>query len=282
MPAQTQNVNPSFSIRPAVATNTETHLLIEAGPAGISFVVEDDEHFFSALVSYTFPLNMDSEELAASIDGIIKNEPLLKRQFKKTDIVWAFPEAMLVPHAWMNDATAGDMLNLVHGDLNKGEVKSDFMFKHNLHSVYRVPLAVAAVFARHFLFASQTHQYAVLPDLLANVPNQLYVIFYNNRLTAMLHKESKLQAIQNFCYQNPEDAAFHLLDLCRAFDVAPTEVVVKYSGMIDEGSNLFATIYKYFLTLSPAGAGENVSMNEGIQKYPAHFFSHLFATAICV
>jgi len=280
--AQIQNVNPSFAIRPAVATNTETHLLIEAGPAGLSFVIEDDDHFFSALVAYAFPLDMNSNELAAAMEEIIQNEPILKRQFKKTDIVWAFPEALLVPNEWMNPATAWDMLKLVHGDLNQGEVKSDFMFKHNMHTVYRIPATVAEVFAKHFLFANQTHQYAVLPDLFPNDANQLYVIFYNNRLTAMLHKENKLQAMQSFSYQNAEDAAYHLLNICRAFDVAPNDVVLKCSGMIDEQSNLFAMIYKYFLTIKLLEHPENVSLDEAIKKYPPHFFSHLFATALCV
>ena len=276
-------MNPSFAIRPAVATNTETHLLIEAGPAGISFVVADADHFFSALVSYAFPIDLNNEKLGLIIDGIIQNEALIKRQFKKTDIVWTFPEALLVPNEWMNPAADGrDMLDLIHGDLNHGEAKSAFMFKHNLHTVYRIPAAVAEVFAKHFLFASQSHQYAVLPDLIANEPNQLYVIFYNNRLTAMLHKENKLQAIQSFSFQNPEDAAFHLLDICRAFDVGPNDVVVKYSGMIEEKSNLFAMVYKYFLTIRSANAPENVAMDEAIKKYPPHFFSHLFATALCV
>ena len=275
-------MNPSFAIRPAVATNIETHLLIEAGPAGISFAIEDADHFFSALVSYAFPLYMDNEKLASTIDGIIRNEPLLKRPFKKTDIVWTFPEALLVPNEWMKPAIAGDMIDLVHGSVNHGEAKSDIMFKHNLHTVYRIPTAVAEVFADHFLIASQTHQYTVLPDLFAIDPNQLYVIFYNNRLTAMLHKEQKLQAIQNFSYQHPEDAAYHLLNICRAFDVAPNDVVVKYSGMIDEQSNLYAIVYKYFSTIRAAEAPASVFIDEAITKYPSHFFSHLFATALCV
>lgn len=275
-------MNPSFAIRPADLTASEAHLMIEAGPAGISFVAEDADHAFSSLVAYTFPLDMSNDQLASTMDDIIQNEPLLKYQFKKTDIVWTFPEALLVPNEWMNAANSGDMLDLVYGDLNRGEAKSDFMFKHNQHTVYRVPTAVADVFAKHFLFASQTHGYAVLPDLFANEPNKLYVIFYNNRLTAMLHKEDKLQAIQNFSYQSPEDAAFHLLDICRAFDIAPANVALRCSGMIDDRSSLFATLYKYFLTIGLVDPPANISLNEEIKKYPPHFFSHLFATALCV
>ncbi len=225
---------------------------------------------------------MNNDELAAEMEGIILQEPLLKQTFKKTDIVWSFPSALLVPHEWMNPETASDMLDLVQGDLQLGETKSDFMFKHNMHTAYRVPVAIAEVFAKHFLYASQTHQYAVLPDLCPGEANQLYVIFYNNRLTAMLHKENKLQAIQHFSYQSPEDAAFHLLNLCRSFDVSPEDVVMQCSGMIDENSNLYANLYKYFLTIRFADLPENASYADEIKKHPSHFFSHLVSTALCV
>jgi len=257
-------------------------LTIEAGPAGMSFVIENEDHCFSTVVSYAFPLDLNAASLAAEMNNIIQNEPLLSKSFKKTDLVWTFPEAMLIPHAWMNAETASNMLDLVHGDLGHGNMKSDFMFKHNLHTVYRIPSAVADVFSKHFLYASQTHQYAILPDLWRNEGDQLYVIFYNNKLTVMLHKSGELQAVQNFSYQNPEDAAFHLLDICRAFDVAPGDAVLKCTGMIDENSVLFTTLYKYFLTIRFLPLPEEVCYDEPLKQYPPHFFSHLFATALCV
>ena len=257
-------------------------MIIEAGPAGISFVVENEDNEVSALVSYAFPLDMDTDSVASAMNESIKKEPFLQLQFKKTAIIWAFPEALLVPDEWMSSATAGDMLELLYGDLHRGEVKSDFMSRRNLHTVYRIPEPVAEVFAKHFPFASQTHQYAVLAELFPDCTNQLYVIFYNNRLTAMLHKENKLQAIQSFPYQNPEDVSYHLLDLCRSFDVAPASIVLKYCGMIEEKSNLYAELYKYFLTLEPAKLPPDTPVSEAINKYPSHFFSHLSAIALCV
>ena len=275
-------MNPSFAIRAAEIETTAGHLLIEAGPAGISFVILDRNKCFAAVVVYAFPFDMNASAMAQQLEEIVQAEPLLQQQFKKTDIAWTFPQAILVPNEWMNTEAAGDMLDLVYGDLNSGNVKSDFMFRHNLHTIYRIPEAVANVMANHFLYASQTHQYSLLPDLLKNEGNQLYVIFYNNRLTAMLHKEGKLQVIQNLSYQNPEDAAYHLLNVCQRFEVAVDSVVVKLSGMIDIQSNLYAALYKYFLHIGFEALPGDVLYNEAINDHPPHFFSHLFAMALCV
>lgn len=98
----------------------------------------------------------------------------------------------------------------------------------------------------------------------------------------MLHKEGRLQVIQDLPYQNPEDAAYHLLNVCQCFDMAADNVVLQLSGMIDVQSNLYAALYKYFLNIRLEVLPGDVSYNDEIDKYPPHFFSHLFAMALCV
>ena len=259
-------MNPTFNIVSTGIDTDTSHLLIEAGPAGISFVAEDANGHFPTLIVYAFPFDMNAIGLAKELEEILQKEPLLQKQFKKTDIVWAFPEAILVPNEYMNQDHAGDMLNLVYGDLNAGEMRSDFMFKHNLHCAYRVPQPVADVMSRHFLYANQTHQYSLLPELCAIDGEQLYVIFYNNRLTAMLHKEGSLQVIQSLLYQSPEDAAYHLLNICQSFDMAIDKLLLKFCGMIDEQSNLYTALYKYFINIQFVGMKGDLLTDERIKK----------------
>ena len=51
--------------------------------------------------------------------------------------------------------------------------------------------------------------------------NHLFTVFYGNSLTLMLCREGKLQVIQNFTYTHPDDCVFHLLNVCKGFDVQP-------------------------------------------------------------
>jgi len=64
--------------------------------------------------------------------------------------------------------------------------------------------------------------------------------------------------------------------------VPADSVTVDISGMIDKKSNLFASIYKYFLHIEFDKLPGDFTYYEGIKDHPPHFFSHLFATAACV
>lgn len=98
----------------------------------------------------------------------------------------------------------------------------------------------------------------------------------------MLCKEGKLQAIQNFTYNTPEDIVFHLLNVCKAFDVEAGTARLCLSGMVDKKSNLYAAIYKYFLHIEFDNLPANFTVAEELKSVPPHFFSHLFYQAICV
>ena len=275
-------MNPSFHIQATQIDTTVAHLFVEAGPMGISFVILDAGNCFAAVVVYAFPANINAAAIANQLEEIINRETILQQQYKKKDIVWTFPESILVPPQFMDAATNTEMLNLIYGDLNRGNTKTDFLLKLNLHNVYRVPVEVSNAFARHFPYASETHQYSLLPDLVANTGNHLLAIFYNSRLTILLRKEGNLQLIRNFEYHDPDDAAYHLLNVCENFETDTSTVVLHLAGMIDAGSGLYAGLYKYFLNIQFETLPENVLYTDEIKDQPHHYFSYLFALALCV
>ena len=60
------------------------------------------------------------------------------------------------------------------------------------------------------------------------------------------------------------------------------ELTIRLSGMIDEYSLLYTELYKYFLLLVFDELPAQYQYPEELNKYPAHYFSHLFAVALCV
>ena len=88
--------------------------------------------------------------------------------------------------------------------------------------------------------------------------------------------------IRNFNYQTPDDAAWCLLNICSRFEVDPNDTVLHLSGMIDTGSALYAEVHKYFLHIELEGLTEKAEYADQIIKQPAHYFSHLFASVLCV
>ena len=277
-----QNVNPSFNIQ-APDINTESaQLFIEAGPMGISFVILNTGNCFQAVVSYSFTNTMAGTQVMESLNEILQTESLLTKKYKKTHIFWLYPESILVPPELMKEDSNIEMLNLVYGDAKKNISKSDFLYKHNLYNIYRVPEDVHESFMTQLPFANQTHQYSLLVNRETNGGDELFVNFYSNSLTLMLCKEKKLQAVQNFTYSNPDDTAYHLLNVCKNFEVRPDTVKLYISGLIDKKSNLYTAVYKYFLNIEFYSLPENFTYAREIKEYPPHYFSNLFDLASCV
>ena len=263
--------------------NFETaQLFAEAGPMGFSLAVLGADNCFTAVITYAFAAGLTDAELTQNLKTICSSENLLQQQYAKTHIFWSFAESILVPAELMNADRNVNMLNLVFGDAREGIIHSDFLYKHNLHNVYRLPNTVADIFATHLPVATQTHLFSALVNRDMRAGNNLFSVFYNNSLTIVLCKEGKLQVVQNFIYNNADDCVFHLLNVCKGFEVQPDSVTLHINGMIDEKSALYAAIYKYFLNIEFDALPEGYTYGDEIKNYPPHFFSHLFVLASCV
>ena len=71
-----------------------------------------------------------------------------------------------------------------------------------------------------------------------------------------------------------------MLNVCNQFNAK--HVNVQLCGMIEKDSALFREIEKYFLTITFPDLPEELSYADEIKEFPTHFFSHLFAFALCV
>lgn len=249
---------------------------------GISLTVLDAGNCFKAVVIYSFANRMSEPELTEKLNNILLSEDLLQKQYAKTHLFWSFPESILVPSELMNAGSENEMLSLVYGYAGKGIIKNDFLYKYNLHNIYRIPWSIQECFTNKFPYATQTHHYSALMNRELKDGDHLYSIFYSNSLTLMLYKEAKLQVVQHFEYSNPDDTAYHLLNVCKSFDVPADSVTLHISGMIDEDSNLYGGIYKYFLNIAFECLPDNFTYADEIKNHPPHFFSHLFTLASCV
>lgn len=275
-------MNPSFNIRSADIDSSSSHLFIEAGPAAVSLAVLDDKNCFTAVVVYALQAG-DTGSLAGQLQEILHDESLLQLNYRKTAVIWNFRESSIIPNDWTNRTDNKDLLNLVYGPSDSSATKSDFLFRLNLHNIYRVPESIDTLFRNKFLFASHTHQYSLLPEVAGKEPgDRLWVSFGGGCLTAVLLKDGRFQLVQQFRYSGADDAAYFLLNTCERFGMDPSEVQLQLCGMIDPDSNLYIGIYKYFLNISWFELPDSFDYCAEIREQPAHFFSPLFATAACV
>jgi len=242
-----------------------------------------EDSTFTGIACFGFEAGTTIKSVAGLVQEAINSQSFLKQQFKKVDVIYGFPDSVLVPYEFMNESANNEMLDFVYGDPLEETVKRDFVFKQHLYNLYRIPSAVNSFMNGSFPAATFTHLYSVLPEVLKDQnQNHLYVIFATNNIIVMLKKAGKLQAIQNFKYKTPEDVAYHLLNVCKSFEANVNETTLHVSGMLEKVSTLYTELYKYFLQIEFDNLPENFQYADEIKQQPAHFFSHLFAVASCV
>lgn len=275
-------MKPSFEIRSSITGTTGTSLFLEIGLHGISYVVINSNNECTEAVAYHFPASVSIDAAAGWLKQIVSAQPVLQEPFEKINIIYAYPQAVLVPYQYMKHELKKEMLEMVYGDAQDVVIKSDYMYRHQLYNLYSVPKQIDSTLAYLLSADNSHHRYSLLPDILNDNSDSLYCIFNSSYFTVMLRKEGKLQAIQTFSYKTPDDVVYYLLHLCQSFDVKPAQVHVHLSGMIDISSSLYSEISKYFLYLQFGILPDEYTYPEDIKKHPLHFFSHLFSMALCV
>jgi hypothetical protein len=283
LPAENHTVNASFNITTENTPVAKQNLFVQAGRQGISFIQLDGEtNTFTLVQVYHFAKHLTDANIAEEINAIVSAKNLQHHHFKKIHLNWCFNESILVPHEYFDATKAANMIELVYGDAMPGTVQNELVTSHNLHLLYKIPALVKTVFANWAPFCIQTHQNSVVLNFYKENKDLLYCHFYTEHLTILLRKKGQLQIIQNFDFTTPEDVAYQLLNVCRSFEVAANAATLVVSGMIDTNSNLYNELYKYFLKIDFAALPVNFNYTSKIKEHPAHYFSHLFATAACV
>ncbi len=254
-------------------------LFIEIAPRQLSAFVLDGNNCFNNLLSYTFSSNFD--HFVDEIREIIK-KPLFNNVYKKTSIIWILPESILTPASLFKESHKNEMLSLVFGPGESHAYLTDSMPKSNMHNVYRVDHAFNNLLCDKYPGMQQYHQFSILPEINQKDGMSLLCIFYNSGVSIQVQKNGKIIFANYFNYTAPQDVSYYLLSICTNFDINVEEINVILAGLIEKESILYRELYNYFLHISFLNFSDKYLCNEEFKGYPQHFFSHLFATAICV
>jgi Protein of unknown function (DUF3822) len=277
-----QNLNPTFKIEQSIADPGSACLLLLAGRPGLSILcINKENSTLNWLKVYHFEKNTSDVEIASLAEKIFSEDCLVKK-FSEVKIVWSFEQFIMVPSKFYNTGTSANMLELVYGNVLQGSTQNDFVYGHNVYTIYKVPAIVKKVFIEYFPNSTQSHQASLMIDLEKEKTSLLYAVFYPNYVTVLLRKENRLQIIQQFEFTQPEDVAFYLLNTCSTFSINPADTELVISGMINADSKLYAELFKYFQTIEFGKLPVPFTNAQVLQQYPAPYFSNLFSLASCV
>ncbi len=270
-----------FEIMPASANTENCTLICEFSTDGFTYVIKDEvDNIFLGVSVYHYDKAIPSVGFPIALQILFHQHPLLSKNYKKTVINYSLPQSVLTPFALYNREQSQDVLNLICGDIGDTDpLLTDVIAAQSVYNSYRVPAAVYEVIQSQFQHPVSNHQYSVLLSQPPTADNSLQIIFYAHKIVLSFIKEGKHQLINTYNYKAPEDVTYILLTICSQFDVK--DIPLKISGLIEENSALFKELHKYFSTIELTSLPDDVNYHEEILKYPAHYFSHIFAIASC-
>ncbi len=278
-----KTLEPSFNIFTNSSQSGGQHLLAELGWHGLSLVrTVVNSREITACKQYHFEHSSTPDGFTVQLAAVLEQEDLLKAAYQKTDLIMAFPESIITPHEVYNVLNNNELIAGVYGDLQEGVIKTDYMYRHNLHNVYKVPYPIHSVLGTHFGTASHWHLHSLLADAFVQKEDALHAVFYPGRMVVLLTAPGKLQWVQHLPFTTPETAAWLLLRVVQQAGLAADTLPLVLHGMIQEDSALWGELYKYFMHLSFAAMPEGLNYIPALQEQPPHFFSHLFACLLCV
>ncbi len=260
------------------------HLVMEVSQHIFSYVVINPGKKLLHLRFYQVDAN-NGKELAENLYNIITSDDKLKTETAKKTLLYNFPESELMPENLFNANTGKDVIELLHGDLNKGITLSEKIENAAQYIVYKVPQEVHSLLQNNLVAGKYCHYYNIwLQCCNNNAKNHLTyasVIFYPHRILVNVIKDGQLNLLQSYTYEAAEDVGYYLLNIYDQLGLSPETTPVVLSGMIDVASALYIEIHKYFGLVELDNFSEN-SNEPALSDYPAHFFSPLLKLALCV
>ncbi len=233
-------------------------------------------------------VNLDKYNAFNHLKELIYHNEWLSRSYNKVTVVYYFPESILVPEEIYNESLNQSSLDLIYGDLNKGQVLVDHLADWELYNVYRVPPPVHELLGAHFPKGRFFHAYTMILKRQAQLKSlkQLegdegLLILYPNKFVFGFFRNENLQLLQTFEYETAEDVVYHVLNVCLQFQVNCEQIVLRISGLMDEHSALYTALQKYFLHVEFNSRPNELRYKVDFNEYPAHFFTSFFNFVLC-
>jgi hypothetical protein len=221
------------------------------------------------------------------IKEIIDEDDLFTKEISDFIMIYNFEESSLIPDIYFNPDMNKEVIEIFHGNLEKGFLLSEKIPWWDIHNVYRVPAGIHNLLREEFGSARHWHVYSLLLKSYRMFQaderqDLLKVIFSEVSIIVLAFKKGQLQLIQSFFYQEANDVIYYLLNCCKQYALNAEDLHLEVSGLIDKHSLLFREASKYFANISFETIGENIKVTDELSEYPIHYFSSLLKMSICV
>jgi len=262
-------------------------LLILIDDDSMSYVILNAATKQPVCIKYFYFSHAKNKERIETIREIIYVDELLSKEMSESFLVYGFPESSLVPDAYFDASLDKEIMNLMHGNLEKGIVMNEKVPWWDIYNVYRIPSDIQKLMQFKFSTAKQLHYYSLLLKSYKKFntgesSENISVIFYQDRMIVSVYKKSQLQLMQSFEYVTQMDVVYHLLNCCNQLGLNQNYTSLQISGFVEKQSAIYHEMAKYFPNISFEETGDSIEVTNSLEQYPLHYFSSLLKLAACV
>ena len=285
----TTMLKPAFTIEATSISDEEllqSRLLVEVNPNAFTYVLLNQRNMSPLVVKY-FQLEPTKESpLTDTLREILESDSLLRRPVKETLLVYNFPESSLIPEPVFTMDTNREIIDTLHGNLQKGLILTEKIPWWELFNVYRISPDLHTLLQQTFTAGKYWHYYSLLLKSYkmfdsAEKESCIKVIFYADKMVALIIKEGRPVLMQTFFYHDTKDVAYHLLNCCQQLGLDQEEVRLLVGGLIDRQSALSTELFKYFLKIQFEEIDESIKVTDELKELPLHYFSSILKMAVC-
>ncbi|WP_431216806.1 DUF3822 family protein [Puia sp. P3] len=282
-------LKPAFQIAVKDISDEEmlqSRLLVEVNPNAFTYVLLNQRNMSPLVVKY-FQLEPSRElPLTEALREIVAEDGLLKRPVKETLLVYNFPESSLIPEPLFGTDTNREIIDTLHGNLQKGLILTEKIPWWELFNVYRISPDLHQLMQQSFTAGKYWHYYSLLLKSFkmfdsSDSEDCLKVIFYSDKMVALVIRGGKVHLMQTFSYHDTRDVAYHLLNCCQQLGLDQSAVRVLVGGLIDRQSALSTELHKYFLKVNFEEIDESIKVTDELKELPLHYFSSILKMAVC-
>src|SRR5579872_3496903 len=158
-------LKPAFTIEAADISDEallQSRLLIEVNANAFTYVLLNQRNMSPLVVKY-FQLEHSKEiPLSEVYRDLLESEYLLSRPVNETLLVYNFAESSLIPEPVFTMDTNREIIDTLHGNLQKGLILTEKIPWWELFNVYRVAPDLHTLLQHSFTSGKYWHYYSLL------------------------------------------------------------------------------------------------------------------------
>ena len=257
-------------------TAEEERLYVELGQRHVAlWTVEETTMQILAFELFEYDMSpLDS--LAEVLKQVKLFSRLLDNRYAKTQVIWENQECLLVPNSFHDREIAPNSLDLMFGNSVNTLVQEQQRPAEQMTAVFRIPRNWKDAAQQYFPGAGFEHKYLQLYYRFSSDPKGIYTLFYRSHFILILVKGFKVQLLQTFDYQTPEDALYHILNTCNQYKMDYDTTPVHVEGLIDLNSPMYEELKKYLRDVSTAEPSGEWQTGSEFAQHPPHYFLPFF------